>query len=289
MDEEKLKATPPGGRLGRAPAIASLVFALLAAGASTFLIWFFEGKALFCFGLLLAIPAVMLAFGALRGSKRTPRPKGTRPIAISGLVVGSLTLAWLLLFMYRAFESNTRICRSSCKSNLKRIGLALYIYSTDYDGWFPIGPPGTDSSYALGILAYGDEEGAEPYVFDAGLLLCPSSDDIIGGWRLSGRGRSAQAGGLRPSTTSYTYLPGFRADSWGNLMVLFDKRPVCHLHRKTWLGVTFTRRKEPGRNVLFVDGDVKYLEEEEFRGRLGDQEKLLEWVREVANRDELFR
>jgi len=254
MDEEGPKAAPGGACPGRAGAIASLVLGLLAAGASSSLTWFDEPQGLFCFGPVLAIAAVIFACRALRASKRTPRPKGNRPTAIGGLVVGSLTLAWLLFFMVGCQTRRYRY-RGSCKNNLKRIGLAMHLYANDYDDWFPIGPPETDSSYALGILAYGEE----PYITWADIFICPGSDDRVGAWPRAEGGYSGAGGGLRPSSTSYVYLAGMKASDHPDSMVVFDD----------------TDRHENGRNVLFLDGHTEYLKEHEFTERLIWQIQLL--------------
>jgi len=92
---------------------------------------------------------------------------------------------------------------------------------------------------------------------DAAIFLCPSSDDLPGHWRLSGRGWSAERGGLRPSSTSYTYLPGYAAADHADTMLLFDDSPERH---------------DGGRNVLFLDGRTEHVKEEEFQKRLGEQE-----------------
>lgn len=170
------------------------------------------------------------------------------PLAVA--LGGLLLLATLLLVALS--HGKERIClRPLCKNNLKQIGLALHIYAADYGGWFPIGPPGTDNSYALGMLIYGGGN----YLSDPEVLLCSSSGDRLAASRIS-RGRLAERGGLRPSSTSYDYFAGLKRDAPPHFMVAFDKAPHHH---------------DGGRNVLFVDGHVEFLSEKDFEKRLSEQ------------------
>ncbi len=241
-------------------AVASLALTLLALAATTAArIWgiWYGLEALACFAPLLAIPGVISGHMALRALKHGGRARGIRGTAIAGLVTGYAALAWFVFFFAYAATRGTGPSRQpSCRNNLKQIGLALHIYSTDYDEWFPIGPPETDSSYALGILAYGEE----PYIPWAEIFICPGSDDRVGAWPRREAGHSAAQGGLRPSSTSYVYLAGTKSSDHPDSMVVFDDDAARH---------------ENGRNVLFVDGRAEYLKEEEFAERLIWQMQVL--------------
>jgi len=158
-----------------------------------------------------------------------------------------------------------------CKNNLKQIGLAMQIYATDYDGWFPAGPEGADSSYALGILSYAGQN----YIGDVSQLLCPFSEDHIGNWELEGSGRSAADGGLRASSTSYEYVVGFRDDSPADFMVAFDDAPRSH--QRPRFGCIDAPK---GRNVLFVDAHVVWMLEKGFQERMEWQKEMMKRIEE---------
>jgi len=78
-----------------------------------------------------------------------------------------------------------------------------------------------------------------PYTGTGQVFVCPADENPI-----------ATAGGLR---TSYRYLGGFSMDQLGpDLMIAFDKEG----------------NQAGRRNVLFVDGHVQQLSEDEFQRRL---------------------
>jgi len=185
----------------------------------------------------------------------------------------ALSVPSLLTIAIPGCGKETVYYRPRCDINLKLIGLAMHIYAHDYDGWFPVGPAGTDSSYALGILSY-DLGGESSYVQDASTYLCPRSDTSIGDWRQgkSRYTRSAADGGLRPSSTSYEYVPRLRNDSPVDFMLAFDDAP--RVHRRPH----YRCRPDPAvRNVLFVDGHVEWKLEDEFQEHTS-------WQREMTKR-----
>jgi len=118
-------------------------------------------------------------------------------LAVVVLIVGMLGL--LLALGLRAARADA-VC-ASCKRNLKMIGLALNLYAGEYGGFFPRGPEGSYSSYALGLLVYGPNS----YLPDVGALVCPASDEYPGRWQADRSGHHGGQGGLQACSTSYSY------------------------------------------------------------------------------------
>jgi len=128
------------------------------------------------------------------------KPNGLTIVEMLVVVIVVAALVGLLLPALLRTREQAR--RATCQNNLKLLGLALHLYATDYEGWFPRGPDGAYSSYSLGLLFY---EGA-PYLTDTDLLLCPSKPRAtVGAWQISGTGMSAANGGLHASSASYSY------------------------------------------------------------------------------------
>jgi len=222
--------------------------------------------------LWIVVPGVVCAHIALRRIGRTPGNKVHREVVgtLQGLGYAVVVLR-LVCCPAMTGPGGESYRRAACKYNLKTIGLAMHMYAEDFDGWFPIGPEGTDSSYALGMPAYG----GQTYLQDANAFLCPSSEDSFGHWLIEGGGRSAAGGGLRPSSTSYEYVPGFRNDSLPDLMVAFDDAPRSH--QRPRYGCIDAAA---GRNVLFVDGHVEWMLEKDFLKRMEWQREMMERMRQ---------
>jgi len=183
-------------------------------------------------------------------------------------------LAGLLLPALARAREQAR--RAACKSNLRQIGIALHTYSTDFDGWFPRGPDGAYSSYSLGLLLYGES----PYIQDASLMICPSTEGRVGAWQITGGGRSGRDGGMHASSTSYSYEhymttssdPGAAVaademgleplDVYGRIGVL-SAEDFARLDGKAYPGEARVELNSPnhkgqGQNALYVDGHVEW-------------------------------
>jgi hypothetical protein len=109
--------------------------------------------------------------------------------------------------------------RSKCTSNLKQIGLACHLFSSDHDEAFPL-----------------DLAAAYPrYVPDARVLLCPSS----------GRAKEYAGGpaSMTPDNSDYCYVSGLKATDPPLCILAFD---VASNH------------EGDGMNVLYLGGNVEW-------------------------------
>ena len=129
-------------------------------------------------------------------------------------------------------KSQEQSLRSICISNLKQIGLALMMYVQDHKDKFP------EDIREL----YPD------YISTGTVLKCPGDKTIPDTQK------------VEPDTPiSYTYVKRLSSEDSNpsKIFILYDSSPDYH--------------EGEGRNVLFIDGHVAWMPEEQFQKLLGEQ------------------
>ena len=105
------------------------------------------------------------------------------------LLVVIAIIAILAAILFPVFaKAREKARQSSCLSNLKQLGLAMFQYTTDYDGTFPqihttalttgryYVSDGTNAGFFLSW-----EDRLVPYIKNDQLMVCPSASDTSGG------------------------------------------------------------------------------------------------------------
>ncbi|MCK5804435.1 MAG: DUF4190 domain-containing protein [Lentisphaeria bacterium] len=216
MEENQVVGSQPKESCGLA--IASLVLGIM-------------GTVLSCVGIgfFLGLPAVICGHIALSRIRKANGALSGEGAAIGGLVTGYIStfltaIAMIFILAGMLFsplsQAREKARQINCSGNLKSIGLALRMYSQDYDEHFPP---------ALNTLKKHD------YLTAGKVYICPSTTDT-----------PAQAGqDLTPDTVSYQYFgagTGLTESNQDAQTIIACDKPGNH------------RRCI---NVLFADGHVK--------------------------------
>ena len=152
------------------------------------------------------------------------------------LLVVIAIIAILAAILFPVFaRAREKARQASCTSNLKQIGLALQMYSSDYDGLLPLANqyPGTDGPPGLVDVL-------EPYTKNKQIFRCPSDKDNM--WGTQGTSYDYAGGMLEPVVGSSTLID----EPWG---LEPTRAALASDFSETWHSV--------GRVVLYADGHVK--------------------------------
>ena len=197
------------------------------------------------------------------------------------IAVIAILAAMLLPALHQARE---KARQAVCMSNLKQCGLALLMYSDNYDGWAPAHYDGVQTwGYRLYLEGYITE--TQLTTGKASILVCPSQEDRI-------YQSSARTYGMRRGSGSNPYFrigafPVRASDgaNWGppvNFLFVADSvaniPSVPSVHRKQYYnfypyhdGERLVHLRHSGvGNFLFADGHVKSLGKSDLLGKYGD-------------------
>lgn len=112
----------------------------------------------FCMPLVLGIPAIILGFMGLSAVKKGGGRVGGKGLAITGLVLGFLTLPLVLVYaggIYGYYTAISTADRIHSMNNMRQIALAMHVHH-DATGEFPKQNP--NLSWRVMILPYLEEE-----------------------------------------------------------------------------------------------------------------------------------
>jgi len=146
-----------------------------------------------------------------------------------------------------------RAMTASCNVNLKIIGLALHIYSTDHNEYFPKGKTAAAVMSELKDGGYLEDYGMDG---EYPVFICPSAERDQKAWERTKK--------ISMATVSYRWVPGLNVISPPDFIIMYDKSVEHH---------------GTGRNALFVDGHVEWMKEEEFQKRLAEQKEEMREMR----------
>ncbi len=212
------------------------------------------------------------------------------------VVIGIVGLLTAILFPVFA-RARERAKQAWCASNMRQIGIAIHMYTDDWDDCFPVPPFGYPQYCCWGGWHW--VASIRPYVRTDEIFFCPS--ELF--WR------RIPGGDGRMCETSYCYASCFFKDT-ARVNLGLESDVVSH----SWAEVLYPARKviswegwpnhnpavmggEPKNwkkwlrrwegNVLFVDGHVKYVSRaNELPSALSDGRPDPNWTRDgVSGKD----
>jgi prepilin-type N-terminal cleavage/methylation domain-containing protein len=163
------------------------------------------------------------------------------------IAIIAILAAMLLPALQRARD---QAIRSTCMNNMRQIGLALYMYANDYDGWFPpyIQEDGQVAEVAGDPPGHPGYDGKERHIFNMyvltpeyiqnpAILCCPGSVGMSGHWN-SAAHPAGNTGLMFPAgpdkggpglgdmydgrSVTYSYRPGLRIQDIGKTLSSYD-------------------------------------------------------------------
>jgi len=185
----------------------------------------------------MAIVQIRLSRGMLKGLA----------YAVPALMLSCLLISFSVITLKHVPKARSLARRASCRSNLKRISLALEAYSNDHDNRFPPGNTAVEVFSALAAEVTDGPDRADPYIF-----LCPADKAGLEAWDRLEK--------LTEETVSYEWVPGLSPDADPDFILAYDKSPDHH---------------DGGRNVLRVDGSVDFMPEAAFQPEMAHQRELM--------------
>ena len=162
--------------------------------------------------------------------------RSRRGFTLIELLVVIAIIAILASILFPVFaRAREKARETSCRSNLKQIGLALHMYASDYDELLPVA---NDDPVATPAAGPGLPDIIQPYVKNTQIHRCPSDKDNY--WQTKG--------------TSYHYGFGLIVipmciDSPLNGAMEPTDFPLDGDFTNTW--------HNRGSNILYGDGHVK--------------------------------
>lgn len=183
-----------------------------------------------CLGPLFGIPAII--FGIVALGKVKNKSGAGKGFAIAGIIAG--IIGSVVLFFPALSAAREKARRISCASNLKSIGLALRMYSQDYNEYFP----NLDGAAGLEMLrSQGYLENYKMFICQSTTLTGMDGYEIVEG------------------SCSYIYRGGLTESDDVGTIIMCDKE----------------KNHKEFKNVLFLDGSVGGYKEKEIKKMLGNQ------------------
>jgi prepilin-type N-terminal cleavage/methylation domain-containing protein/prepilin-type processing-associated H-X9-DG protein len=183
-------------------------------------------------------------------------------IAIIGILSGLLLPA-----VNRAREQGRR---ASCQNNLRQIGLALHVFSTDHNDRFPLGPQGANTVSTIKEASAADAMDAlgslyPAYLADGQIFKCPSNNSdptaVISANDLNSEGRLDT--GVFDQTADhceYSYDPRHTTAHSPVTPIAADMGPGDGADANS------NNHDGAGQNVLFLDGHIEWRPEYVING-----------------------